>query len=336
MNPTDPCLMQLLVEAIATLRPSKELAASFEAILTTPDNCGKEVGPALQWARSSKAFAHLLPEKNGHLIQQLSVPLLMWGLRQPWADTVSASHVVNFWFKYQARTAPIEDLAMDLAWATRAVRLVALDPLALRSRAEDLCRDWSYMCDKNSDLWKWSSVSPPRLGQVYDAWVDMGLLALPDLRDLERPAQTLDTTWLTRLSSVFKSMPDANQAGFMLALLASDTPAAKKKAACRKASTNSWLDRDVHAKLRPLMPAADHACFSELPWTEWKFHLKKDDVARGNEAIASLYCPTLSPGFSIMLSADDWCDRKAVCQVALMARSRPNPPLELLIGDLVI
>lgn len=328
--------MQLLVEKATTLRPTREQAASFEAILTTPDHCGKEVGPALAWARSSKEFAHLLPEKNGHVVQQLSVPLLVWGMRQPWADTISATHIIYFWLNYQSSAATIEDNALDLAWGARAIRLVALDPLAHRARAEDLCRQWSDMCDKDADLWKWQSVNTQRLGQIYNAWLDMARIALPDLRDLERPTQTLQKTWLVQLGHVFKTMPAENQSEFLRAVLSSEFPDELKKAACRKASPPSWLDPQVHAVLRPMFPAADHGCYPELPWTAHKPHLRKDDVARANEAIAHLYCPTLAPGFSIMLGPDDWTNREAVCRVALMSRPGKNPTEQLPIGDLVI
>lgn len=332
-----PCLLPTLIDKISAMRPSKELAASFEAILTSPDNCGRHIIPALQWARAFDADNSALPKKNGDLIQLLSVPLLVWGLRQPWADTVSATHVVNFWFKYQERNTQVQtqEKALEQTWATHAVRLCAQDPNANRARAEDFCRVWVNKMDATHALWEWSSIYSQNLDQVYNGWLDMGRLALPDLRDLARPQNTLQQNWRARMTAVFTKMPVPAQSDFLMLLLTSDIPDPLKVELAKRASSLSWLDPNVHEVLRPMMPAQDHACYPELPWTKHVSHLKVQDVIHANQSLANLYCPTLQPAFNLMLHQDDWTNREAVCRVAHAGRLRNKPSQELPIGDLV-
>lgn len=335
MTSTPISSVQLLTRTIQTLRPTKEQAASFEAILTSPDNCGKHAVAAILWARSLP-FAKQLPEKNGPLVQLLSLPLLVWGMRQPWAEMISASHVINFWFKHQVSPMLAENRALDEAWATRTIASCALDPLANRARADDLCREWYWQCDSDADAWKFSMASSRSQGQLYEAWLDMYRMALPDLRNLEKPQETLQKTWLSRLGPMLREMAPEQQSGFMLCLLASDLPAVTKIAACKKSSSLSWLDPDVHSSLLSLLPINEHARYGMLPWVEYKSHLRAVDVASDNEAIANLYCPNLAPAFSIMLQPGDWTNRAAVCKAVDMAHPKKATTYELPIGDLVI
>lgn len=327
--------VQLLMHTIQKMRPTKEQAASFEAILTSPDNCGKHAVAAILWARALP-FAKQLPEKNGPLVQQLSVPLLVWGMRQPWAEMISASHVINFWFKHQSIPAMPEDRALNEAWATRAIATCAQDSLANRSRAEDLCREWYWQCDNNADAWKLGAASSRSQGQLYEAWLDMHRIALPDLRNLEKPQETLQKTWLSRLGPMLKEMAPEQQSAFMLCLLASELPAVTKIAACKKSSSLSWLDPDVHSSLLPLLPVHEHARHSMLPWVELKSHLRAMEVAKDNEAIANFYCPNLAPAFSILLQPSDWTNRAAVCKAADLARPKNITTYELPIDGLVL
>lgn len=134
------CLLLPLIEKINSMHPTRELAASFKAILTTPNHCGKSVGPALQWARAFNPVEARLPERNNDLTQLISVPLLLWGLRQPWAETISVCHVVDFWFKYQVRIAKPQEKILEQAWTTHAVRLCSQDPHTNRAQVDALCR----------------------------------------------------------------------------------------------------------------------------------------------------------------------------------------------------
>ena len=320
------------------MRPSKELADSFEAILTSPDNCGRHIIPALQWARAFDASNTALPKKNGDLIQLLSIPLLVWGLRQPWADTVSATHVVNFWFKYQERNTQVQtqEKALEQTWATHAVRLCAQDPTANRARAEDLCRVWVNRMDATHSLWEWSSIYTQNLPQVYDGWLDMGRLALPDLRDLARPQNTLQQNWRARMTAVFGKMPVPEQSDFLMHLLTSDIPDPLKIALAKRASAFSWLAPNVHEVLRPMLPAQDHACYPELPWTKPANHVTTEITILANQSVATLYCPTLQPAFNLMLTEADWTNRDAVCRVANSGRVGKTQPLEFPIGYLLV
>lgn len=85
-----------------------------------------------------------------------------------------------------------------------------------------------------------------------------------------------------------------------------------------------------------MLPVADYDCYSQLPWMAYQPHLRKEDVAKANEAIANLYSPTLAPGFSLMLGPDDWINREAVCRVALLSRPGKNPIEQLSLDELVI
>ena len=318
------------------MRPSKELAASFEAILTTPNSCGKEVGPALQWARSFDANTTALPTTNGDLIQLLSVPLLVWGLRQPWAQTISASHVVNFWFKYQDRSNDMQGKALAQAWATHAVRLCAQDPQANRARAEDLCRVWINRLDTSIPFWQWESIYSQNLPQVYDGWLDMGRLALPDLRGLARPEKTLQENWRAHMAAVLKRMPVPEQSDVLIRLLTSDMSEPLKIAVAQKAASASWLDPRVHAVLRPMLPPQDNTCYPKLPWTKQTGHVKAETIILANQSVANLYCPTLRPAFSLLLAQADWTNREAVCRVANAGRVGKTQPQEFAIGDLLV
>lgn len=331
-----PCPLPALIEKINSMRPSKEQAASFKAILTDPNHCGKEVEPALQWARALNAPDTTLPTKNGDLIQLISVPLLVWGLRQPWAETISASHVVNFWFKYQDRSNHMQEQALAQAWATHAVRLCAQDPQANRTRAEDLCRVWVDGLNTSIPFWQWESIYSQNLPQVYDGWLDMGRLALPDLRDLARPEQTLQDNWRTHMAAVLKRMPVPEQSDVLIRLLTSDIPDPLKIAVAKKAESASWLDPRVYAVLRPMLPPQDHTCYQELPWTKQTGHVRAETIILANQSVANLYCPTLLPAFSLMLSEEDWTDREAVCRVANAGRVGKKLPQEFPIGDFLV
>lgn len=331
-----PCPLPALIQTINNMRPSKEQAASFKAILTDPNHCGKEVEPALQWARALNASDTTLSTKNGELIQLISVPLLVWGLRQPWAETISVSHVVNFWFKYQDRPNQMQEKALAQAWATHAVRLCAQDPQANKERAEDLCRMWINRLDVCWALWEWESIYSQNLPQVYGGWLDMGLLALPDLRDLARPEQTLQQTWRARMTTVLKRMPVPEQSDFLILLLTSNIPDPQKIAVAKRAASASWLDPRVHSILRPMLSQHDHTCYLDLPWTKQTGHVKPETIILANQSVAHLYCPNLLPAFSLMLSEADWTDREAVCRVANAGRVGKTLPQEFAIGDLLV
>jgi hypothetical protein len=336
-----PNVIQLLLEKASTLRPTLEQAASFEAILTYPSSCGNEIGPALKWARSTKDLAVHLPPKNGDLIQQMSLPLLVWGIRQPWAGTISASSLINFWSKPMGRSTspagpPLEETVMNLAWATRAIRLVAQDPLANRVRAEDFCREWSYHCEAVSSLWVFESVNTQRVSQLYDAWIDLARIALPELRNLSNPKETLQGRWQQHIHRNLKRMPTAQQSDFLRYMLSSNLSDELKRTTCKKAPPLSWLDPSLHADLRPLLPVLDHTCYPQLPWMELKSHVSARDVCYANESIAHLYCPTLVPAFNLMLRPSEWTDRAAVIRVANMTRPGKPVPEEVSIGDLLI
>lgn len=154
--------VQLLLDTIQVVHPTNDLASSFEAILTSPDNCGKHAASAIVWARNLP-FAKQLPEKNGPLVQLLSLPLIAWGMRQPWADNISASHLINFWFKHESVPAMPQELALNEAWATHTIARCAQDPLVNRTRAEDLCREWYYKCDEDAIAWNWAVQPMPRV-----------------------------------------------------------------------------------------------------------------------------------------------------------------------------
>lgn len=325
-------LMQLLVEKAAKTRPSKELADSFAAIVCMPTTCGAAFNPAHAWARSHPDIAARLPAKYAHAVRAFIVPLLPWALRHPWANDISLPLAVNHWAGYLTHVNDPAERVQSLMWATKAVRAAIEHPQSLPARTQDLRREWHDLCDTTSVIWKWTDVPTQLLPALYSAWTDLGIVATtgPELHCLHDPKLTLATSWVKQMAAMFNTLPSEMLPGVLMDVLTSPLPDTSKLALCKKAFPTAWLDPDVHEALRPLLPDSDRACFQELPWsTLRRTRAPNKELASLNEQLAHLYCPSLVPAFTVMLSANDWCDRAAV-QRAVHAGKKPGTPVETL------
>ena len=332
-------LMQLLVEKAAKTRPSKELADSFAAVVCMPTTCGAASNPAHKWARSDGDIASRLPARYGHALRTFIVPLLPWALRHPWAEDISMPQAVNHWAGHMtAQKEPIERV-QSLIWGTKAVRAAIEHPQSLPERVQDLRREWHALCDTASVIWKWTDVPELLLPNVYSAWTDLGLIACasPEVQCLHDPRMTLSDSWVKQMGAMFNSLPDAQLPDVLMDVLTSALPDANKLALCKKAPPVSWLNPDVHAALRPLLPPLDRDCFQALPWvTLRRNRMPGQDIADLNQQLAHLYCPSLVVAFTVMLTPSDWTDRQAV-QRAVHAGKKPGTPVDTLdITDLVM
>lgn len=174
---------------------------------------------------------------------------------------------------------------------------------------------------------------------MYSAWTDLGLIACatPDVQCLHDPRVTLSDSWVKQMAAMFNSLPDAQLPDVLMDVLTSALPVANKLALCKKAPPASWLHPDVHAALRPLLPALDRDCFQALPWVTHRRHRTPNiEIADLNQQLAHLYCPSLVVAFTVMLTPSDWTDRQAV-QRAVHAGKKEGAAVDTLdITDLVM
>lgn len=343
MTHITPGLTQRLIEKTLTLQPTPQEAISFEALLSSPTQCAKDSGPALKWARSSQEFSHLLPETNSDVLKAISLPLLAWGIRQPWAKDISMLSLLDYWSSgLGASTGEFSyDKCLSMIWATHLVRACVEFPETNPDRVNDLRRNWVDLTDANGALWQWTRMPPEQLPKMYAAWADVGHIATPsttaapNLLNLDTRPVLLEKSWLQLLGRAVKAMPVAQQSTVLVAVLASTLCDTTKRAACHKAAPQAWLDPTVHAVLRPILSANDRACHQELPWLRSNATITKTQSCRINESLANMYCPILAPLCSLLLNAEQWSDRNAVQRAFNQTKISRLPSESLSIEGLV-
>lgn len=319
-------------------RPTPAQQESAQDLLCNPTSCRSMASAIIKWARALPA-SEVLPRDNPTLLSNLLMPLLPWGLCQPWANDIPVSLLLDTWACVPQNTASAQSNTMNMAWATEIVRDAVVQPSANEERARTLAMLWFQRNLPTHGIWRWDMVQPEQLDDVYDAWVNMRLIAYDDnLRDLSQPTKTLVQSWFQTLKSTFKELSVEACSNVLIAVLASGLADKHKVLACKLAPPQSWLSPDVHAALRPLLPPADRACFQELPWEKQLPYSKmsSQDVAAINQQVAHLYCPALVVAFTVMLTPNDWSDRQLVQHAANMEKPRQAPPDMLGVNDLLL
>lgn len=332
-------VLPFLWKAAQNWGPSLAQQESAQDLLCNPSVCQTKARPILDWARQlpgSTVRPTLLPQANPTLLQQLLLPLLPWGLRQPWAHDIPVSLVLQLWLDAPMNNVSKESRTMNLALATEIVRTAVEHPGANAERANTLAQQWFHYNEPGRGAWMWDVVAKDLRDHVYDGWANFGLIAVArDCRSLDNPSQSLMQTWSTTLSTALKEMNVLHGSDVLVALLASELSNKHKLLACKLAGPQSWLNSDVHGALRDLLPQDDMACYPQLPFAVPNRGLPFDAVGDINRRLAQLYCPSLTPFFEIGLSADQWTVRQDVLAVHSMVQKSRRPTSSLALPDLL-
>lgn len=325
--------LPFLWKAAQNWGPSLAQQESAQDLLSNPTSCRSMAPEILRWARQLPESA-FLSRHNTTLLVELLMPLLPWGLRQPWAHEIPVSLILDLWVNSLDK-APKESKTLHMAMATEIVRHAVSVPTAHTERAITLAQQWFCRNTQGQGAWMWDVVAEDRREHVYDAWANFGLIAQTRIcRHLNNPRQSLSQFWLTTLSSSFEEMSVPNGSRVLFAMLASELTDKTKLLACKLADPRSWLDEDIQPGLRALLPSDDLLCYPELPFAVPNRGLPFAAVGSINRRLAQSYCPSLIPFFEVGVADDQWTQRNIVLSVHRMAKQSRRPLGTIELPDL--
>lgn len=310
------------MEEVLSLQPSQEEAASFKAILCTPNTFGKVFSPAIHWAQSSKKLAPLLPQHNDEIVRTMSLPLLLWGVHQPWAKSIAIRDVLDYWWKSLALSKTTQGKAYAQIWATHIVHACIMVPTAPSDIANKLCREWMHKCNNQQALWQWQFVLPDAQIQMQAAWIEMADIAKEDQLNILGTFKTLAEGFNTNMIWIFKAMPMPLQSALIHQILESNLPDYKKINLCKYASFSSWIDKNVHNALRAVLPQNDFECCLQLPLTPSIANRAFKEAIPCNQYLMKMYCPSFFPALDVMLGEEQWNNRNTIMRAVQHLNSK--------------